>query len=43
MHELGGKAKVNDAFPDEHALAASQGLIPLFPNFANYLASDKVP
>ena len=37
MRELG------DTFPDEHVLAASQDLIPLFTDFANYLASDIIP
>ena len=43
MCELGEKVEINDAFPHEHVLAASQYLIPWFAGFANYLASDLVP
>ena len=43
MREVGEKAKNNDAFPNEHVLAASQDLVPWFEDFANYLASDIVP
>ena len=43
MRELGDKTNVDDTFPDEHVLAASQDLIPWFTDFANYLASDIVP
>ena len=42
MHELGEKAEIDDASPNEHVLAASQDLIPSFAEFANYLASDIV-
>ena len=37
MWELGEKAEIVDAFPNEHVLAASQDLIPWFTDFANYL------
>ena len=40
MRELGDNTDIDDTFPDEHVLAASQDLIPWF---ANYLASDIVP
>ena len=43
MRELGDKTNIDDTFPDEHVLAASQDLIPWFADFANYLASDIVP
>ena len=43
MRELGDKTNIDDTFPDEHVLAASQYLIPWFAYFANYLASDIVP
>ena len=43
MRELGEKAEIDDAFPDEHILASSHDLIPWFAGFANYLASDIVP
>ena len=43
MRELGDKTDIDDTFPDEHVLAASQDLFPQFANFANYLASDIVP
>ena len=43
MIELGDKTYIDDTFPDEHVLAASQDLTPWFANFANYLASDIVP
>ena len=43
MRELGDKTDIDDTFPDEHVLAASQDLIPWFAYFANYLASDIVP
>ena len=43
MRELGDKTDIDDTFPDEHVLAASQDLIPWFADFANYLASDIVP
>ena len=36
MCEIEEKTKIDDAFPDEHALAASQNLIQLFPIFVNY-------
>ena len=42
MRELGDKTDIDDTFPNEHVLAASQDLIPLFADFANYLASDIV-
>ncbi|XP_049397308.1 uncharacterized protein LOC125861459 [Solanum stenotomum] len=35
--------EINDAFLDEHVLAASHDLIPRFTEFAIYLASDLVP
>ena len=43
MRELGDKTDIDDTYPDEHVLAASQDLIPWFADFANYLASDIVP
>ena len=43
MRELGGKAKIDDTFPDEHVLSTSHDLISLFTYFSNYLASDIVP
>ena len=43
MRELGDKNDIDDTFPDEHVLAASQDLIPWFVDVANYLASDIVP
>ena len=43
MRELGDKTDIDDTFPDEHVLAATQDLIQWFTNFANYLASDIVP
>ena len=43
MTELVDKTDIDDTFPDEQVLAASQDLIPWFAYFANYLASDIVP
>ena len=43
MREFGENAEIDDTFPDDHVLAASQDLIPWFAYFANYLASDIVP
>ena len=43
MRELGDKTDIDDTFPNEHVLAASQDLIPWFVDFANYLASDIIP
>ena len=43
MRELGDKTKINVILSYEHALAASQDLIPWFPDFMNYLASDIIP
>ena len=43
MRELGDKTNIDDTFPDEHVLAASQDFIPWFADFANYLASDIFP
>ena len=43
MRDLGDKTNIDDTFPDEHVLAASQDLIPWFVDFANYLASDIIP
>ena len=43
MCVLGEKYEINDAFPDEHVLAASPDLIPWFADFASYRASDVVP
>ena len=43
MRELGEKVEIDDTFPDEHVLAASQDLIPWFADFTNYLPSDIVP
>ena len=43
MRELGEKVETDDAFLDEHVLAASQDLIPWFAYFASYLESDVVP
>ena len=42
MHDVGEKAEIDDAFPEEHVLSASQDLIPWFTDFANYQASDIV-
>ena len=33
MRELGDKTDIDDTFPDEHVLAASQDLIPWFEDF----------
>ncbi|XP_069154458.1 uncharacterized protein [Solanum lycopersicum] len=43
MPQLGEKTEIDDTFPTEHVLVASQDLIPWFADFANYLASDIVP
>ena len=43
MRELGDKTDIDDTFPDEYVLAASQDLIPWFTDFANYLARDIFP
>ena len=43
MRELGEKEEFDDAFLEEHVLAASKDLIPWFADFVNYLASDIVP
>ena len=43
MRELGDIIDIDDTFPDEHVLAASQDLIPWFADFVNYLASDIIP
>ncbi|WMV32915.1 hypothetical protein MTR67_026300 [Solanum verrucosum] len=43
MLKLGDGDEINDTFPDEQVLAASQYLIPWFADFPNYLASDLVP
>ena len=43
MRELGDNTDIDDTFPDEHVLAASQDLIPWFTDFVNYLASDILP
>ena len=43
MRELGKVAEIDNAFPDEHVLAASHDLIPWFADFVKYLASDVVP
>ena len=40
MRELGDETVIDDTFPDEHVLVASQDLIPWFADFTNYLASD---
>ena len=40
MREVGEKAEIDNAFRNEHVLAASQLLIPWFSVFVNYLASD---
>ena len=42
MRELGEKAEIDDAFLEEHVLAASQDLILWFADFVNYLDSDIV-
>ena len=39
---MGEKAKIDDTFPYEHALAATHDLIPWFTNLANYVACDIV-
>ena len=43
MRELGDKTDIDDTFPDEHELPASQDLIPWFADFANYQASHTIP
>lgn len=43
MRELSEKAEIDDTFPDEHVLAASQDLISWFADFVNNLANDIVP
>ena len=43
MRELWDKIDIDDTFPDDHVLVASQDLIPWFADLANYLASDIVP
>ena len=43
MRELGDKNDIDDTFPDEHVLAASQDFIQWLTDFANYLASDIIP
>ena len=43
IRELGDKTDIDDTFPDENVLAASQDLIPWFTDFANYLATDIIP
>ena len=35
MRDLGDKTDIDDTFPDEHVLAASQHLIQWFADFAN--------
>ena len=42
MRELGEKDEIEDAFPHEHVLAASQDLIPWFTDFVNYLARASI-
>ena len=39
IKELGDKTDIDDTFPDEHILVASQDLIPWFADFVNYLAN----
>ena len=43
MRELGDKTDIDDTFPNEHVLAASQDLIPWFVDFTSYIASDIIP
>ena len=43
MRELGDNTEIDDTFPDEHVLAASQDLILWFTDFTNNLASDIDP
>ena len=43
MHKVGEKDEINDSFPSEHVLAASQDLIPRFADFVNYFGSDIDP
>ena len=43
IRDLGDKTDIDDTFPDEHVLAASQDLIAWFADFVNYLASDIIP
>ena len=43
IRDLGDKTDIDDPFPDEHVLAASQDSIPWFTDFVNYLASDIIP
>ena len=43
MRELGDNTNIDDTFPDEHVLAASQDFITWFADFENYLASDIIP
>ena len=42
MRELGEKAEIDDAFPDEYVLTTFQHLIPWFAYFENYMESDVV-
>lgn len=42
MHELGEKSEIDDLFPDDLVIAASQDLLPCFIDFSNYLASNFV-
>ena len=42
MRELGENVEIDDAFQDEHVLAASQDLIPWFADFANNEEGDVV-
>ena len=43
MRELGDNTDIDDTLRDEHVLVASQDMIPLFADFANFLASDIAP
>ena len=43
MRQLGEMSEIDETFPDDHVLAASDDLIPWFADFVNYLASDIVP
>ena len=40
---MGDKTQIDDTSPDEHVLAASQNLIPLFADLVNYLSRHIVP
>lgn len=43
MQNVENSLEIDDNFPDEQILTASQDLIPWFVDYANYLASDLIP